>query len=105
MPGPSSKKLPRANFCLMDSLSFFWACDRRTTGRNNPARYSATQICVRVQPSGEAVNPVTQQLSRSRPRRKSEAAGPLSIVHMSCPHETRAALGESRVTPEVESSQ
>lgn len=29
MPGPSSKKLPRANFCLIDSLSFFWACKRR----------------------------------------------------------------------------
>lgn len=28
MPGPSSKKLPSASFCRMDSRSFFWAWDR-----------------------------------------------------------------------------
>lgn len=32
-PGPSSKKLPSANFCLMDSRSFFCACEGRSAGR------------------------------------------------------------------------
>lgn len=32
-PGPSSKKLPSANFCLMDSRSFFCACKGRSAGR------------------------------------------------------------------------
>lgn len=32
-PGPSSKKLPSANFCLMDSRSFFCACEGRSMGR------------------------------------------------------------------------
>lgn len=37
-PGPSSKKLPRANFCLMDSRSFFWACREGTAPHQPPGR-------------------------------------------------------------------